>query len=195
MALCRCTDCFWLVAKCSSLTRVWLFVTPWTVACQAPLSMRFSRQECWSGLCKNKIGKLTYIFILEHMCHHSSVITVMSDSLRPHGLRHARFLCPPLFSGVCSNSCPFMKLPNLMLKLKLQHFGHLMWRANSLEKILILGKIEGKDRRVLWRMTWLDSITDSVDMNLRQLQEIVKDRGTWSMELQRVRHDLTTEQQ
>ena len=62
-----------------------------------------------------------------------------------------------------------------------------------MEKILILGKTEGKNRRVLWRMRWLDSVTDSLDMNLRQLQEIVKDRGAWSMELQRVRHDFTTE--
>ena len=121
MALCRCTDCFRLVAKCSSLSRVSLFVTPWTVACQASLSMGFSRQECWSGLCKHKIGKLTFIFMPEHICHHSSATTVMSDSLRPHGLQHARFLCPPLSPGVWSNSCPFMMVSNLMLKLKLQY--------------------------------------------------------------------------
>ena len=66
-----------------------------------------------------------------------------------------------------------------MLKLKLQYFGHLMQRADSLEKILILGKIEGNRRRGYQRMTWLESITDSMNMNLRKLQEIMKDRGAW----------------
>ena len=63
-----------------------------------------------------------------------------------------------------------------MLKLKLQYFGHLMRRTDSLEKTLILGKIEGKRRRGQWRMRWLDSITGSVNMNLIKLREIVKDR-------------------
>ena len=64
--------------------------------------------------------------------------------------------------------------------LKLQYFGHLMQRASSLEKTLILGKIEGKRRRGWQRMRWLDSITDSVDMNLSKLWEIVKNRGSQS---------------
>ena len=64
-----------------------------------------------------------------------------------------------------------------MLKLKLQYFGHLMRRANSLEKTLMLEKIEGKRRRRQQRMRWLDSITDSMDMNLSKFQDIVKDRG------------------
>ena len=67
----------------------------------------------------------------------------------------------------------------LMLKLKFQYFGHLMRRADSLEKTWMLGQIEGRKRRGRLRMRWWDGITDSVDMNLSKLQEIVKDRGAW----------------
>ena len=66
-----------------------------------------------------------------------------------------------------------------MLKLKLKYFGHLMQRADSFEKTLMLGKIEDKRRRGRQRISWLDGITDSMDMNLSQLRETVKDRGAW----------------
>ena len=81
---------------------------------------------------------------------------------------------------------PECSLEGLMLKLKLQYFGHLMQRTDSLEKTLMLGKIEGKRRRGQQRMRWLFAIIDSMDMNLSNLWEIVKDRGAWHAAVHRV---------
>ena len=86
---------------------------------------------------------------------------------------------------------PEYSLEEQMLKLKLQYFDHLMQRADSLEKTLMLGKIEGKRRRGQQRMRWLDSITESMHMNVSKLQEIVQDRRAWCVTIHGVTKNQT----
>ena len=142
-----------------------------------------SRLKPWRGLWA---GEDTFSLCLslsqpKVSCHRYTVRGVWGQSLLG-----PEFACVLVQSGnktkkkkPANQNKTFYSLERLMLKLKLLYFGHLIQRANSLEKILVLGKNEDKRRRGQQRVRWLDSITDSMDINLSKLQEIVKDRETW----------------
>ena len=184
-----------------SLSRVQIFKTQRTAAYQSPPSMGFSRQEYWSGVPSPSPPLLTKVCIVKAMVF--PVVTYRCKSWTIKMAEHQRINAFKLWcwkrllrvpwTARRSNQSILKKInPEYSLErltLKLQSFGHLIWRTDSLEKTLMLGKIEGRRRRGLQRMRWLDDVTDSMDISFGTWWWTGKPDMLQSMGSQRVRQD------
>ena len=167
-------------------------VSPWSIACQAPLSTGILQARVLAGLpsppplsSKVCIVKAMVFPVVVYGCESWTIKKAECQRIDAFELwRWRRLLRVPWSARRSSQSIlkeisPKYSLEGLTLKLKLQYFGHLMQRADSLEKTLMLGKTEGRRRRAQRRIRRLYSITDSMDMNLSKLLEMVKDKEVW----------------